>query len=121
MVFPTQQSVNKLLPLACKTFAMKIKTYALFFGLVFLYLNACQRSQTGQQEEASPAIENVPAELTSMEGITAYWECPMKCAGKKFVSAGNCPECGMPLAEVRTDLSQESTADTPATSVAPSQ
>jgi hypothetical protein len=100
---------------------MKIKAIVLFIGLGLLLLNACQRGQTGQQEEALPAIENVPAELTSMEGITTYWECPMKCAGKKFVSAGNCPECGMPLAEVHISPTQEATVDTPVTTVPPGQ
>lgn len=66
-------------------------------GLVFASCGTGEQNQEPQQQ----AIENVPAEITSTEGLESYWECPMKCDGKKFAAAGNCPVCGMALAEVK--------------------
>lgn len=81
---------------------MKIKTYFLA-GIMTLMFAACSSGEQKQEVQQEPAIENVPAEITSTEGLESYWECPMKCDGKMFAAAGNCPVCGMELTEVKVN------------------
>lgn len=81
---------------------MKIKTY-LMAGIIGLMFAACSSGEQKQDAQQEQTIENVPAEITSTEGLESYWECPMKCEGKKFAAAGNCPVCGMALVEVKVN------------------
>jgi len=83
---------------------MKIQTW-IMAGMMGVILAACNSGEEKSTETEQPAkteqvIENVPAELASLDGVTSYWECPMQCEEKKFVSEGNCPICGMALTEV---------------------
>jgi hypothetical protein len=87
---------------------MKIKTYLMAVVLV-LTIAACKSGE--QKTQTDQKIENVPAEITSTEGLESYWECPMKCEGKKFAAAGNCPVCGMALVEVKMNA-EPAPADT---------
>jgi hypothetical protein len=63
--------------------------------LLFFALVSCG----GQQAETN-TTSFTPKELTSMAGVTEYWECPMKCEDKKYSESGICPICGMGLVKV---------------------
>ncbi|HKR03277.1 MAG TPA: heavy metal-binding domain-containing protein [Bacteroidia bacterium] len=75
----------------------------LFAALIFA---SCGSGETKTEENATTdAAAKAPKELTDLAGVTSYYECPMKCEGKKFSEAGACPVCGMELAliEVKAD------------------
>lgn len=75
---------------------------------------SCSNSEKKMENNAStPASTNIPKELTDLSEVSSYYECPMKCEGKKFSEAGACPVCGMELVlvEVKADSTQ-SIADT---------
>jgi hypothetical protein len=75
----------------------------LFAALTF---SSCGSGEKKTEENAATdAAAKAPKELTDLAGVTSYYECPMKCEGKKFSEAGACPVCGMELVlmEVKTD------------------
>ncbi len=57
-----------------------------------------QKSEGTESEKAEQA--GAPNEITDLAGVTAYYECPMKCDGKKYDGPGTCPVCGMDLVKV---------------------
>ena len=72
-----------------------------------LAVSSC--GSTGQNTTSvatSDTTAKAPKELTDMTGVTSYYECPMKCEGKKFAEAGSCPICGMEL--VLVDMKNDS-------------
>lgn len=81
-------------------------------GIIGLMFAACGSAEQNKEPQPQPAVENVPAEITSTEGLESYWECPMKCEGKKFAGPGNCPVCGMALSEVKMNTEQPAPVDT---------
>ncbi|MEP7171290.1 MAG: heavy metal-binding domain-containing protein [Bacteroidota bacterium] len=74
----------------------------LFAALAFA---SCGNGDKKAEETTTDAVVKAPRELTDIAGVTSYYECPMKCEGKKFSETGNCPICGMELVlvEVKTD------------------
>ena len=92
---------------------MKFSSLLLTFAIVFAV--SCQ---SGEQKSSETVTTDTlkaasPKELTEMTGVTSYYECPMKCEGKKFTEAGACPVCGMEL--VKIEISADSTAVAPDT------
>lgn len=72
-------------------------------GLMVLLFAACGSGEQKQDAQPETSTLNVPAELASIEGMESYWECPMKCEGKKFAGSGQCPVCEMDLVEVKVN------------------
>lgn len=67
----------------------------------------------GEVVNTDSTVTTSPNELTDMAGVTSYYECPMKCEGKKFAEAGTCPVCGMDLVMIEMKSDSASTpADT---------
>ena len=82
--------------------------------MAILAVTSCGSGENKTQENmAADSTMKSPKELTDLAGVTSYYECPMKCEGKKFSEPGNCPICGMELVlvEVKSDSTQTS-ADT---------
>ena len=94
---------------------MKNKTLILpLIVMVILTIVSCGSGENKTQENTvADSTITSPKELTDLAGVTSYYECPMKCEGKKFAEAGNCPICGMELVlvEVKAD-STTTPADT---------
>jgi len=78
-------------------------------------LISCQGAEQKSTENVSGDTTAVaaPKELTDMTGVTEYYECPMKCEGKKFAEAGLCPVCGMDLVKVEVAATPEEHHDHP--------
>lgn len=74
---------------------------------------ACGTAENKKDVQEHPG-KTVPAELTSLEGASFYYECPMKCDGKKFAGPGICPVCEMDL--VRVEVVSEPVKNNPADS-----
>ena len=79
---------------------MKLSSLLLTFAIVFAV--SCQSGEQKSNENVSEdtTLVSSPKEITDMTGVTSYYECPMKCEGKKFAEAGACPVCGMDLVKV---------------------
>ena len=76
---------------------------SLYILFTLFILSACGSSEQKADSAVSGDSTQVttgPKEITDMTGVTAYYECPMKCEGKKFAEAGKCPVCGMDLMKV---------------------
>jgi hypothetical protein len=73
-----------------------------------------QQPAGGKMETTEAPAANQPAEITDMAGVLAYYECPMKCDGKKYAGPGACPVCGMDLVRVDVEQAPAAPADTAA-------
>jgi hypothetical protein len=83
-------------------------------AMVILTVASCGNGENKVQDSmAADSTVKSAKEITDLAGVTSYYECPMKCEGKKFSEPGNCPICGMELVlvEVKSDSTQTS-ADT---------
>ena len=89
---------------------MKLST--LLTSLAIVFIVSCQNGEQKSSENVSTdtAKKATPAELTDMTGVTSCYECPMKCEGKKFAEAGNCPICGMELVKIEIPVDSTSVA-----------
>lgn len=87
---------------------MKAKLFICAFATLSVFAVYSCGNKEAAHDETAAAIDSskVPAELTDISGVSSYYECPMKCEGKKFTAEGICPVCGMDLVMV------ESKADT---------
>jgi hypothetical protein len=93
---------------------MRNKILILPLLIIVLSLVSCGSGDKKTEENTATEVHGkVPKEVTDMTGVTSYYECPMKCEGKKFAEAGVCPICGMDLVlvEVKAD-STTTPADT---------
>jgi hypothetical protein len=73
-----------------------------------------QKPAEGEMDATETPAANQPAEITDMTGVLAYYECPMKCDGKKYAGPGGCPVCGMDLVRVDVEQAPAEPADTAA-------
>lgn len=82
---------------------MKTKLFIYAFALLSVFAVYSCGNKEAAHEETVAAIDSskVPAELTDITGVSSYYECPMKCEGKKFAAGGICPVCGMDLVIVQ--------------------
>jgi heavy metal-binding protein len=77
--------------------------------IIVLSVASCSSGDKKTEENAGAEVQGkVPKEITDMTGVASYYECPMKCEGKKFADAGVCPVCGMDL--VLVEVKADSTA-----------
>lgn len=88
---------------------MKLTSSLIIFASAFI-ISSCGSGEQNADSNVSTDTVKVaagPTEITDMTGVTAYYECPMKCEGKKFAEAGACPVCGMELVKVDTAATPE--------------
>ena len=92
---------------------LKSITLSLFLSVASLFASCGSSEKKTEDTTATETQGKSPKEITDMAGVTSYYECPMKCEGKKFSEPGNCPICGMELVlvEVKSD-STKTTVDT---------
>ncbi len=81
---------------------MKINILFLFIFIFSISITSCGNQDNKSDESTTQENKAVPKELTDLAGMTSYYECPMKCEGKKFAEAGACPVCGMDLVLIET-------------------
>ena len=87
---------------------MKISFILLTFASTLIIMSCGSGEQNTDSNVSTDTIKAAaPTEITDMTGVTAYYECPMKCEGKKFAEMGACPVCGMDLVKVEVAADPE--------------
>ena len=81
-----------------------IKIIRILFIPGIVLLAACGAPEQKTEADTGALVHTAgPAVLNDLTGVTAYYECPMKCEGKKYDGPGACVACKMDLEKIEVD------------------